>query len=64
MFTINCVLCTDFCDHCSEVNLGGFIPNAAKNRPHVRSIRSARLFHKRLNQYSKYILLTQYPSHH
>jgi hypothetical protein len=42
--TINWVICTDRCDHWPAVSLGGLIPNAAKNRPHVRSIRSARLY--------------------
>ncbi len=65
--TISWVICTDRCDHWAAVNFGGFIPNAAKNRPHVRSIRSTRLCIKTklvTTHFRRSILLTQYPLHH
>ena len=63
--TSNCVIWTDFNPHCSVVNFGELIPNIARNRPHVRSIRSARLNRSYTKYSSKNISLpnTHYITH-
>jgi len=62
LLTESWVIRIDRCAHCSGVSLGGLIPIAPRNRPQIRSIRSARLNNRVLAIFFvlKHLLLT-YP---